>query len=166
MHKLHNTSEKLKKWKGGNGETLFLCPMPAPHPHTNNGTCLVTLQIPLSHTHKPPTTHNIWYGEERQELSPWDRASVDGVEAPGVNRVKNNYLTGTAAGRQFCYIIRKRCIYHLISQHVAANTCGSFNEIWMSPVIIDTICLALPWHLWALSVAASQGIFYSDMGYK
>lgn len=50
-----------------------------------------------------------------------------------------------------------------------ANTCGSFNEIQMSPVIIVPVCMLL-WELCfdvcELSVAVSQGILFSDMGYK
>ncbi len=50
-----------------------------------------------------------------------------------------------------------------------ANTCGSFDEIQMSPVIIDPVCVFL-WELHfdvcELSVVVSQGILYSDMGYK
>lgn len=41
------------------------------------------------------------------------------------------------------YGLYSKCIYILIAQHLAANTCGSYDEIQMSPVIIDPICVFL-----------------------
>lgn len=94
---------------------------------------------------------------------------MDGREAPGINIMKNNYLTSTMAGRhsrQFCCIYGR---YHLASEHLTVNTCGSFDEIQMSPVIIDPVSVFL-WELCfdicEFSAAVSQGDLYLDMGYK
>lgn len=78
-----------------------------------------------------------------------------------LTKLKNKYVTGTEAARQCRQFLCIMWNVHPPLDSLTGNTCGSYDEIQMSPVIIVPICV----FLWELSfdicdssIIISQGI--------
>lgn len=137
----------LKKWKRG----MVKCFSPVSHSSSS------PKNRPLSHTHTSNHTHHMLEGPLRwtgrmflHRIGPvWRERRPQALLKWKITICLAQWLADSSVALLYMEI------YNLISQHLAVNSCGTFDEIKISCNYRSHLC-ALHWHL---SEAISQGIF-------